>query len=140
MNRFTYFIPLSAVALAWACATTSPPLVTGPGVSPSASTQNAEGIEYYQLGHWSVAKGHFEAAIEAEPDLAEPHYNLALALHKLGSHTEATEHVMLAAQLAPSYRAITESSLYQHHVDWPQASGDGYLSCCGFTSERVPGY
>ena len=94
---------------------------------------------HYQLGHWSVAKGHFEAAIEAEPDLAEPHYNLALALHKLGSHTEATEHVMLAAQLAPSYRAITESSLYQRHVDWPQASGDGYLSCCGFTSERVPG-
>ncbi len=127
-------------ALAWACATTSPPLVTGPGVSLLASTRNAEGIEYYQLGHWSVAKGHIEAAIKAEPDLAEPHYNLALALHQLGSHTEATEHVMLAAQLAPDYRAITEFSLYQHHVDWPQASGGGYLSCCGLTSERVPGY
>ena len=73
-------------------------------------------IEHYNLGHWDVAKEHFEAAVKADPKLAEAHYNLALAFHKLGAHAEATAHFKEAAELAPSNTAITDSSAYWSHV------------------------
>ncbi len=126
MNRFTYFIALPAISLLWACATPSPPLATDLGASASARMHNEEGMKHYQLGHWEGAKEHFEAAIEAEPKLAKPHYNLALALHQLGAHTEATSHLKQAAELAPRNTAITGSSIYWSHVDLPRISRSGY--------------
>ena len=126
MNRFTYFIALPAISLLWACATPSPPLATGSGASTSARMHNEQGMKHYQMGHWDVAKGHFEEAIEAQPDLAAPHYNLGLALHKLGSHEEATTHFKQAAELAPTNTAITGSGLYRYHVDSPRTSMGGY--------------
>ena len=116
MTRFTSFTALMLTALLSACATPSLPLVTGLEVSPSASQQNTDGITRYQMGHWEVAQQHFEAAIEEEPELAEPHYNLALALHQLGAHAEATTHLKQAAKLAPKNPAITGSTFYRSHV------------------------
>ena len=116
MNRFTLVVILSLSALLGAGATSGPPLATPPGADPSAAKHNAEGIEHYNLGHWDVAKEHFEAAVNADPKLAEAHYNLALAFHKLGAHAEATAHFKEAAELAPSNTAITDSSAYWSHV------------------------
>ncbi len=124
-----HFIPLVAVSLltlSWGCATPTSPLVPGPGASASAIEHNEEGMKHYQMGHWEGAKEHFEAATEAEPKLAEPHYNLALALHQLGAHTEATSHLKQAAELAPRNTAITGSSIYWSHVDSPRISRSGY--------------
>jgi len=99
---------------------------------PAAAKHNAEGIEHYNLGHWDVARGHFEAAIKADPKLAEPHYNLALALHRLGAHGEATTHLRKAAELAPGDRAITGSSAYRYHVAPPPSAGGGYGGGMGY--------
>ena len=116
MNRFTLVVILSLSALLGAGATSGPLLATPPGADPGAAKHNAEGIEHYNLGHWDVAKEHFEAAVNADPKLAEAHYNLALAFHKLGAHAEATAHFKKAAELAPSNTAITDSSAYGSHV------------------------
>ncbi len=125
--RFRIFITtLGLVTMATACVILSPPLTTGPAASSSAQMHNQEGIKHYQMGHWAVAKKHFGEAIDAEPPLAEPHYNLALALHQLGAHDEATAHFKKAAELAPHNPAITQSRVYQHHVAPRRSYGGGY--------------
>ncbi len=47
-----------------------------------AESHIAAGIEHYGLGHWDVAKKHFTEAEKADPQSAEAHYDLALALDK----------------------------------------------------------
>jgi Tfp pilus assembly protein PilF len=126
MKRIILAYVLVTSVLLGACATSGPPLVTPPGADPGAAKHNAEGIEHYNLGHWDVAKEHFEAAVKADPKLAEAHYNLALAFHKLGAHAEATAHFKKAAELAPSNTAITDSSAYRSHVRTSSDYGGGY--------------
>ncbi len=126
MNLRTVITTLGLVTVLGACATPSPPLATDSGASTSARMHNEQGMKHYQMGHWDAAKGHFEEAIETQPNLAAPHYNLGLALHKLGSHEEATIHFKQAAELAPTNTAITGSGLYRYHVDSPRTSMGGY--------------
>ena len=139
MNPRIGVIAISALTLLWACATNYAPLVTGPGASPGAKTHNAEGMTHYKMGHWDVAKGHFEAAVKAEPDRAEPHYNLGLALHRLGSHSEATAHFKKAGELAPNNPDITGSHVYRHHVR-SGGHGEAHADCCGLRSGPSYGY
>ncbi len=114
MNLARFAVALSLAVLQSACAATSMPLATPPGSNATAAQYNSEGIVQYEMGHWSVARDHFASAIEADPNLAESHFNLALALDKLDLHYEATTHFKKAAELAPGNRAITktQSSAY----------------------------
>jgi len=80
------------------------------------ATENDEGVNHFQQGHWDVAKEHFMKAIAANPDLPEAHYNLALALDKLGNHGEATNHFKKALELAPDNTKIAGSKILQAHV------------------------
>ena len=80
---------------------------------PPLPSTTSEGIAEYDVGHWSVAREHFASAIKADPNLAESHFNLALALDKLDLHSEATIHFKKAAELAPGNSAITQSSAYR---------------------------
>jgi len=98
------------------CATPSLPLTTTPATNPEAAKYNAEGIEHYNKGRWSIAKKYFEAAIKADPKSAEAHYNLALVLDGLGESATADEEFKKAAELAPGNTAITESNAYRNHV------------------------
>ena len=116
MKRLILASILIASAILAACATASLPLAATSGADPGAAKHNAEGIAHYNLGHWDMAKTHFEAAIKADPKLAEAHYNLALSLDKLGAHTDATDHFKKAAELAPGNTAITDSVTYRRHV------------------------
>ncbi len=116
MNLVRFAVALSLAILQSACAATSVPLVTTPGSNATAAQHNSEGIAQYDTGHWSVARYHFGSAIAADPNLAESHFNLALALAKLDLHSEATTHFKKAAELAPNNRAITQSSAYKDHT------------------------
>ncbi|MYC27450.1 MAG: tetratricopeptide repeat protein [Nitrospira sp. SB0662_bin_26] len=98
------------------CATPSGPLAVLPMTSPAAAQQNLEGIQQYQAGKWQEAKSRFESAIQAAPDLPEAHFNLALTLHKLGDHREATIHFKRASELAPENKEIAGSSVYRNHL------------------------
>ena len=84
--------------------------------APGAS-DNAEGVKHFELGHWDVAKEHFNKAIAANAKLAEAHYNLALALDKMGEHGEATNHFKTALELAPEDPRIKDSGILKAHVE-----------------------
>lgn len=83
--------------------------------SEAESHTNA-GIEHYGMGHWDVAKRHFTEAEKADPQSAEAHYNLALALDKSGDHTGATAHFKRAQELGKSNADIQNSDILKKHV------------------------
>jgi Flp pilus assembly protein TadD len=110
------FVIVIVVLLFEACATLSRPLPVPADALPAAVKHNEEGIEQYRMGKWNLAKTHFEAAVQSNPPLAEAHYNLALALDKLGDHPGAATHFQHAGELAPNNLAITQSDVYLYHM------------------------
>lgn len=89
--------------------------LTAPDTEPGA-TENNEGVGHYKEGHWKTSAKHFREAITAGPELAEAHYNLALALDKLGDHGEATKHFRKALELAPDKPKIKDSKILKAHL------------------------
>ena len=88
-------------------------------MSPASSAgrmDNDEGVGHYKQGHWDVSEGHFRKAIKADSNLAEAHYNLGLALDKMGKHDEATTEFKKAAELAPNDPAIKDSAILKKHI------------------------
>jgi Tfp pilus assembly protein PilF len=82
----------------------------------AADTHNKEGIEHYNKGHFDVAKKHFMGAVEADPQSAEAHYNLALALDKSGEHKAATDHFRKALDLGKDKPDIADSGILKAHL------------------------
>lgn len=110
---------LLAFCLFWvlaSCATPTGPLATLPMGSPEEAQDNLGGIKDYNNGRWEEARKHFESAIQADPNLPEAHFNLALVLHKLGKHDEAKQHFKTAGELAPQDEVIVKSSIYRNHL------------------------
>lgn len=120
MRHLVAVAALGLSTLLLSCATAGQPLATPADANASVAQHNTEGIEHYNMGHWPDAKSHFEAAVKTDPTLAEPHYNLALALDKLGSHAEAKAHFKKAGELNP---ALTGSTAYRSHVEPPAGMG-----------------
>jgi Tfp pilus assembly protein PilF len=81
-----------------------------------AESHIAAGIEHYGKGHWDVAKKHFSEAEKADPQSAEAHYNLALALDKSGDHKSAVEHFQRAASLGKDNAEIQQSEILKKHL------------------------
>jgi tetratricopeptide (TPR) repeat protein len=114
----------SLVILQYACVT-NPPLSAPPDSDATAARYNSDGIAHYEMGHWSIAKDYFTSAIEADPNLAEAHFNLGLVLDKLDLQSEATAHFTKAAELAPANSAIVQSSAYRSRTAPPSPSSYG---------------
>ena len=81
-----------------------------------AAAQNDEGVSHLQQGHWAVSTEHFQKAITTAPNLAEAHFNLALALDEMGKHPEATEEFKKAKELAPNNPKIAENEVLKKHL------------------------
>lgn len=128
MNFVRFAVIFSLAVLHSACAATSVPLTTTPGSNATAARHNSEGVAQYNMGNWAVARYHFGSAIAADPNLAESHFNLALALDKLELHAEATTHFKQAAGLAPGNSAITQSPAYKKHTTASSSFFDFYNS------------
>ena len=79
------------------------------GTSPTAMAALKEGNQRFAEGRWGAAKVLFEQASKAQPNLAEAHYNLALALERLGEQEQARHHYIEAANLAPGHKVIWDS-------------------------------
>jgi len=81
-----------------------------------------EGNRLFREGRWEGARQQFESAVRAEPDLAEAHYNLALAMDHMGDQAGAKPHFIKAANLAPGNKVIWDSPplrRYGHVPDKP---------------------
>ena len=76
------------------------------GTSTAVSQRLEEGNQLLAQRNWVEAKQAYLAAIQADPGVAEAHYNLALALERLGEKAEARKHYVAAANLAPGNRVI----------------------------------
>ena len=125
MNLVRFALAGSLAILQCACASTNLPLSVPPGSSATAAQHNSEGIAHYEMGYWSGARDHFMSAIDADPNLAESHFNLAVALDKLGLHSEANAQFKKTAELAPGNSAIVQSSAYRSHTAPPSPSSYG---------------
>ncbi|UCE63029.1 MAG: tetratricopeptide repeat protein [Nitrospirota bacterium] len=113
---FNFLLGLGVCILIGSCATSTGPLATLPISSPQASQLNLEGIEEYNRGQWEPARKKFELAVQADPQLPEAHFNLALTLHKLELHEQATTHFRQAGELAPDNKEIVDSTIYRNHL------------------------
>ncbi|MBM4121984.1 MAG: tetratricopeptide repeat protein [Nitrospira sp.] len=81
-----------------------------------AEAHSKEGVEHYNQGHFDVALKHFQAAAKDDPQSAEAHYNLALALDKTGDHKGATEHFKMAHDLGKNNQDIRNSDILKKHL------------------------
>jgi len=81
-----------------------------------ADSHLTEGIKHYEQGHWDVAKKHFLEAVKADPQSAEAHYDLALALDKVGDHAGATENFKRAYDLGKQNPEIQNSGILKAHL------------------------
>lgn len=79
------------------------------GTSAVVSQQLEQGNQLYAQQDWAGAKRVYLATIQSDPALAEAHYNLALALERLGEKSEARKHFVAAANLAPGNKVIWDA-------------------------------
>ena len=112
MNRKSWMLISFIAYLATGCVHSHQPykpLAVPAGANDTAAKHNQEGIQQFNQGRWDTARQHFEQAVADDPKLAQAHYNLGLALHKLGNKDESRAHFMDAANLAPGDPVIWNS-------------------------------
>jgi Tfp pilus assembly protein PilF len=82
----------------------------------TAAARNRDGMDHLLREHWEKAAADFGRALEADPDLAAAHFNLALALDQEGRHEEAAEHFKEAVRLAPADPRISDNEVLKKHL------------------------
>jgi len=92
------------------------PLALPEGSDPEANTHNDEGILHYKEGHLDIALKHFREAEKIKPEIGEIHFNVALALDKLGGHGDAAEHFKIAQDNANGNSLILASKILLAHI------------------------
>ena len=85
------------------------PLHAPPGISAAVSQQLEEGNQLFGKEDWAGARQVYLATIQTDQTVAEAHYNLALALERLGEKAEARKHYVAAANLAPGNKVIWDA-------------------------------
>ena len=115
---------LGGVVLANGCSSKPDPVpqqtLSAPGgTHPLALQHLNEGNERFAEGRWGAAKIQFEQAVKEQADLAEAHYNLALALERLGDVKQAKHHYIEAANLAPGHKVIWNSPPLRRYGNVP---------------------
>ena len=90
-----------------------------PNTVTQVQTFLSEGNRLFREGRWEGARQQFQAAVQEQPDLAEAHYNLALAMDHLGDRDGAKPHFIKAANLAPGNKVIWNSPPLRRYGDVP---------------------
>ena len=73
----------------------------------------------------------YEEAVQAQPKLAEAHYNLGMALYKKGPVSAASPHFIEAADLAPGHPVIWNAPPFRKYgtveSSPPTSAPDGHF-------------
>lgn len=113
MTRTAAMVLLTVCGVFGGCASTKAPptniLAVPVETSAKAAPYMDEGTRLFKAGDWAGAGKAFEAAAAQQPDLAEAHYNLAVALDRMGNRAQAKKHYITAANLAPGNKVIWDS-------------------------------
>lgn len=88
----------------------------GDAANKDAAMKNDEGVSHLVQEHWETSNEFFREALEADPDLAVAHFNLALSLDAMGQHAEASEHFRKALELAPGDPKIADNEILKKHL------------------------
>ena len=91
------------------------PLPPPEHATPLAAQLILEGNQRFAEHRWTAARGKYEEAIQAQPKLAEAHYNLGLALYRKGPVEAARPYFIEAATLAPGHPVIWNSPPFRKY-------------------------
>ena len=90
-----------------------------------------EGNKLFADHRWTATMKKYQEAIQADPSLAEAHYNLALTLDQQGRFSESRPHYMKAAELAPGHPVIWNAPPFREYgtveTDTPDQAPDGHM-------------
>ncbi len=75
------------------------------------------GVNQYNQGKWDSASSHFQKALKKNPRSAVAHYNLALALNKMGQREKASHHFQKASELGRMNSFIRNSRILKQHLE-----------------------
>ncbi len=109
-NSWVGFLLLAVLGLG-GCAGTSHshqegPLLPPEHAMPLVAQLILEGNQRFAEHRWTAAIGKYEEAVQAQPELAEAHYNLGLTIYQKGPVAAARPHFIKAANLAPGHSVI----------------------------------
>lgn len=82
----------------------------------TAAARNQDGIDHLLREHWRKAEADFDRALEADPNLAAAHFNLALSLDQQEKHEEAARHFKKAVELAPADSRVRENEILKKYL------------------------
>jgi tetratricopeptide (TPR) repeat protein len=90
-----------------------------------------EGNRLFAEHRWTAAIGKYEEATQAQPKLAEAHYNLGMALYRKGPVSAARSHFIQAADLAPGHPVIWNAPPFRKYgtveQSTPAPAPDGHI-------------
>jgi Tfp pilus assembly protein PilF len=82
----------------------------------TAAARNQDGIDHLLREHWRKAEADFDRALEADPNLAAAHFNLALSLDQQEKHEEAARHFKKTVELTPDDPRIRENEILKKYL------------------------
>ncbi len=95
-----------------------------PNTVTQVQTFLTEGNRLFREGRWEGARQQFQSAVQAEPKLAEAHYNLALCMYKMGDQAGAKKHWKEATDFAPGNKVIWDHPFLRRYGDVPDKPSD----------------
>ena len=107
------------------------PLPPPENADPLAAQLILDGNRLFAEHRWTAAIEKFEEAIQAQPTLAEAHYNLGLTLYRKGPVSAARPHFIQAADLAPGHPIIGNAPPFRKYgtveTSSPGPAPDGHM-------------
>ncbi len=105
------------------------PLPPPQNANPQAAQLIEDGNRLFAEHRWTSAIIKYEEAVQAQPKLAEAHYNLGMALYKKGPVSAARSHFIEAADLAPGHPVIWNAPPFRKYgtVEPSTPAPDGHM-------------
>lgn len=86
-----------------------------------------DGNRLFAEHRWTAAIGKYEEATQAQPKLAEAHYNLGLALYRKGPVSAARPHFIEAADLAPGHPVMWNAPRSENMGPYPKMGEKSHM-------------